>query len=302
MWPCSPRSTSMSLLVQYLFVGLATGSIYALVALGLVLLYRTSRVLNFAHGDLATFGAFVCFTLLTTFRLPFPEALAGALLTAAAIGASFFFLILRPARESTLLGRVVITLGLALVLNGAIIQIWGAGIHAFPFPLSDTRVYQLGSVVVSQISLGSLLVGLALMAALYVLIQRTRLGLAMRAVSQNLVAAQVLGIPARRIFGLTWALASALGTAAGILLAPTALLDPFMMLDPFLKGFAAAVLGGIDSMPGAAIGGLLLGAIEAVFGGYVSVRFKTTLAFGIIVAVLMVRPEGLFGRELRRRV
>jgi branched-chain amino acid transport system permease protein len=292
----------MSLLVQYLFVGLATGSIYALVALGLVLLYRTSRVLNFAHGDLATFGAFVCFTLLTTFRLPFPEALAGALLTAAAIGASFFFLILRPARESTLLGRVVITLGLALVLNGAIIQIWGAGIHAFPFPLSDTRVYQLGSVVVSQISLGSLLVGLALMAALYVLIQRTRLGLAMRAVSQNLVAAQVLGIPARRIFGLTWALASALGTAAGILLAPTALLDPFMMLDPFLKGFAAAVLGGIDSMPGAAIGGLLLGAIEAVFGGYVSVRFKTTLAFGIIVAVLMVRPEGLFGRELRRRV
>ncbi|HVH32443.1 MAG TPA: branched-chain amino acid ABC transporter permease, partial [bacterium] len=134
------------------------------------------------------------------------------------------------------------------------------------------------------------------------LVQHTRIGLAMRAVSQHLIAAQVLGIPARRIFVLTWGLAALLGAAAGILLAPTALLDPFMMLDPFLKGFSAAVLGGIDSMPGAAIGGLLLGLLEALFGGYVSVRFKTTLAFGIIIAVLIIRPEGLLGREFRRRV
>ncbi len=292
----------MELLAQYVVGGLATGSIYSLVALGIVLLYRTSRVLNFAHGDLATFSAFVCFTLLTQVHLPFGVAVAGAMAAAAAIGAGFFFLILRPAKEATLLGRVVITLGFALVLSGAMIRLWGADIRPFPFPLSETRVYRIGGVVISQISLGSLAAGLVLMAGLYLLVQHTRLGLAMRAVSQHLVAAQVLGIPARRIFALTWALAAGLGAAAGILLAPTALLDPFMMLDPFLKGFSAAVLGGIDSMPGAAAGGLLLGVIEAVFGGYVSVRFKTTLAFVIIIAVLIIRPEGLFGREFKRRV
>jgi len=218
------------------------------------------------------------------------------------VGAAFFFLVIRPAKEATLLGKIVITLGLALILQGATAVFWGTDTKIMPFPLSDTKVYRLGEVVISQISLGSFAVGLVLMAGLYVLVQRTRVGLAMRAVSQDMVAAQVLGIPVRRIFALTWGLASALGAAAGILLAPVTLLDPYMMLDPFLKGFAAAVLGGIDSMPGAAVGGLLLGVVEALFGAYVSVKFKTTLAFLIIIAVLVIRPEGLLGREYKRRV
>jgi len=292
----------VELLAQYVVGGLSTGSLYALVALGIVLLYRSSRVLNFAHGDLATFATFVAFTLLTTFRLPFTIASAGSLATAAVAGAAFYFLILRPARDSTLLGTIVITLGLALVVNGAVVQIWGADTKVFPFPLSDTKVYRIGSLVISQVSIGSVFAGLVLMGLLYVLVQRTRVGLAMRAVSQNLVAAQALGIPAKRIFALTWGLASALGAAAGILLAPVTFLDPFMMVDPFLKGFAAAVLGGIDSMPGAVVGGLLLGVAESVFGGYVSVKFKTTLAFLVIILVLVVRPEGMLGREYRRRV
>ena len=292
----------MDLFAQYGVVGLATGSLYALVALGIVLLYRTSRVLNFAHGDLATFATFICYTFLTQLRVPFGLAVAATFATAVVIGGGFYLLILRPAREATLLGRVIITLGFALVLNGVAVHLWGADIRPFPFPLSDARVYRLGGVIISQISVGTTAAALVLMAALYGLVQHTRVGLAMWAVSQHLVAAQVLGIPARRIFVLTWGLAAVLGAAAGILLAPTALLDPFMMLDPFLKGFSAAVLGGIDSMPGAVIGGLLLGLLEAVFGGYVSVQFKTTLAFGIIIAVLIVRPEGLLGREFHRRV
>lgn len=292
----------MELLAQYTVGGLAAGSLYALVALGIVLLYRTSRILNFSHGDMATFGTFIAFSLLTTYRLPFPLASVGSLLASAIIGALFFFLVLRPAKEATLLGRIVLTLGFALVLNGAALQIWGANINVFPFPLSDTKVYHLGNLVVSQISIGSFLVALVLMGAMYLLMQHTKLGLAMRAVSQNLVAAQVLGVPAKRVFAITWGLAAALGAAAGILLAPVTLLDPFMMLDPFLKAFSAAVLGGIDSMPGAVVGGLLLGVIEALFGGYVSVRFKTTLAFLIIILVLTIRPEGLLGREFKRRV
>ncbi len=292
----------MELLAQYTIGGLATGSLYALVALGIVLLYRSSRILNFAHGDLATFATFIAFTLLTTYHLPFGLAAAGSLAAAALLGVTFYLLVLRRAKEATLLGTIVVTLGLSQVLSGAMVLRWGADTKVFPFPLSDTTVYRVGNLVVSQLSVGSFLVGLLLMAGLYLLVQHTKAGLAMRAVSQHLVAAQVLGIPAKRVFALTWGLASALGAAAGILIAPAALLDPFMMLDPFLKGFAAAVLGGIDSLPGAMVGGLLLGVAEALFGGYLSLRFKTTLAFLIIIGVLILRPEGILGREYRRRV
>lgn len=288
-------------LLQYAVGGLATGSLYALVALGIVLLYRSSRVLNFAHGDMATLATFIAFTLLAR-ALPFPIAIAASLAAAAALGAVFFFVILRPARESTLLGRIVITLGFALLLSGVMQLVWGSETQTFPFPLSDTRVYRVGEVIISQMNLGTITAGVALMALLYVLVQRTKIGLAMRAVAQDAAAAQALGIPARRIHALTWGLASALGGAAGILLAPVVYLDPFMMLDPFLKGFAGAVLGGMDSLPGAVVGGFLLGVAESIFAGYVSFKFKTTLAFAVIILVLMVRPEGLLGREYHRRV
>jgi branched-chain amino acid transport system permease protein len=288
-------------LLQYVVAGLTTGSLYALVALGIALLYRSSRVLNFAHGDLATFATFVAFSLLLR-ALPFGVAVGTSLVAAALLGAAFFFFVLRPAKESTLLGRIVVTLGFALLLSGTMQLVWGSETQRFPFPLSDAPVLRFGEVVISELSLGTIVAGVVLMALMYVLVQRTRVGLAMRAVAQNAGAAQALGIPARRIYGLTWGLASALGGAAGVLLAPAVYLDPFMMLDPFLKGFAGAVLGGMDSLPGAVLGGFLLGVAETVFAGFVSFKFKTTLAFGIILLVLLVRPEGLLGREYRRRV
>ena len=260
----------MTNLAQYVVGGLATGSLYALVAIGIALLYRSSRVLNFAHGDQATLATFIAFSLLGGgFRfhlnLPFGVAVAVSLVAAAIVGASFFFFVLRPAKESTLLGKIVMTLGFALLLSGVMQLVWGADTQTFPFPLSVTKVYRLGGVVISQTDLGTIFIGLVLMAAMYVLVQRTKVGLAMRAVSQDVAAAQALGIPARKIYAATWGLASALGGAAGILLAPVVYLDPFMMLDPFLKGFAGAVLGGIDSLPGAVLGGFLLGVAEAVF-------------------------------------
>lgn len=287
--------------MQYLVGGLATGSLYALVALGVVLLYRSSRVLNFAHGDIATLGTFVAFTLIGL-KLPFSLAVAGGLAAAALVGALFFFLVLRPAKEASLLGKIVLTLGLALVLSGIVQVVWGTDTLVFPFPLSDIRVYRFGQVVVSETNLGTIVIGIVLMTLLYVLVQGTKVGLAMRAVAQGADAAQALGIPARRIYALTWGLAAALGGAAGVLLAPVVYLDPFMMLDPFLKGFAAAVMGGMDSLPGAVLGGFLLGIAESVFAGYVSFKFKTTMAFAVIILVLLVRPEGLLGRVYHRRV
>ncbi len=291
----------MSLLLQYVANGLAAGSLYALVALGVVLLYRSSRVLNFAHGDLATLGVFVAFTGLAR-GWPYPVALGAGLVGTALVSAAFYRLLIRPVRQATALSLVITTLGFALLLSGLMVWIWGTDTKVFPFPLSEVRVYRLGGVVVSELSAGSLAVGLLLVAALSLVVQKTRLGLAMRAVAQNPVAAQLLGVPAGRVLAATWAVAGGLGAAAGMLLAPAVLLDPFMMLDPFLKGFAAAVLGGMDSLPGAVLGGVVLGVAESVFAGYVSVKYKATLAFVVIVAVLLAKPEGLLGRPFHRRV
>jgi branched-chain amino acid transport system permease protein len=293
----------MDKLLQYALTGLSAGSLYALVALGIVLIYRSTRVLNFAHGDVATLATFVAFSLLSR-QQPFVVALAGSLATGAAVGIAFYFVVLVRAqrRGANLLGMVILTLGLALVIQGVVVYLWGAEPTSLPFPISDTKTYRLGAVIVSQLSLATMAAGLAGSLLLYLLVQKTRLGLAMRATSENVMAAQTLGIPTRLVLGLAWGVASALGVVAGIFLAPALLLDPFFMLDPFLKGFAAAVLGGLNSLPGAVVGALLLGVAESLTGAYVTIAFKNTLAFVIIIVVLLVRPEGLLGKEFKERV
>lgn len=293
----------MDKLLQYSLTGLSAGSLYALVALGIVLIYRSTRVLNFAHGDVATLATFVAFTLLSN-AFPFWLAVVGSLAVGAAVGIAFYFVVLIPAqrRNANLLGMVILTLGLALVIQGVVVYLWGAEPVSLPFPISDTRTYNVGPVVVSQLSLATMAAGLVGSALLYLLVQRTRLGLAMRATSENVMAAQTLGIPTRLVLGISWGVASALGVVAGVFLAPALLLDPFFMLDPFLKGFAAAVLGGLNSLPGAVVGALILGVAESLAGAYITIQFKNTLAFVIIIIVLLVRPEGLLGKEFKERV
>jgi branched-chain amino acid transport system permease protein len=290
-------------LLQYMLTGVSAGSLYALVALGVVLVYRATRVLNFAHGDIATVATFVSFSLLSR-AYAFPLAVAAGLVVGAAVGVAFYFGVLVPAQRqgSNLLGMVILTLGLALILQGVVVYVWGAEPVSLPFPISDTKTYSLGPVVVSQLSLATMTAGLVGSLLLYLLVQRTRLGLAMRATSENIMAAQTLGIPTRLVLGVSWAVASALGVVAGIFLAPALLLDPFFMLDPFLKGFAAAVLGGLNSLPGAVVGAMLLGVAESLAGAYLTIQFKNTLAFLSIIVVLLVRPEGLFGKAFKERV
>jgi branched-chain amino acid transport system permease protein len=289
--------------LQYSLTGLSAGSLYALVALGVVLIYRSTRVLNFAHGDVATLGTFVAFSLLSN-KFSFPVALVLSLAAGAAVGITFYFVVLVKAqrRGANLLGMIILTLGLALIIQGLVVWKWGAEPVALPFPISDTKTYKMGAVVVSQLSLATMAAGLVGSLLLYLLVQRTRLGLAMRATSENVMAAQTLGIPTRMVLSVSWGVASALGVVAGIFLAPALLLDPFFMLDPFLKGFAAAVLGGLNSLPGAVLGALILGVAESLTGAYLSIQFKNTLAFVIIIVVLLIRPEGLLGKEFKERV
>jgi branched-chain amino acid transport system permease protein len=293
----------MERFLQYALSGLSAGSLYAMVALGLVLIYRSTRVLNFAHADMATVGTFIAFSMITS-GMPFWLAFAMAIVAGAAVAVVFYFAALVPAQRkgASHLGQVILTLGLALILQGLTIHQWGAEPDRLPFPLSDTRVWQVGPVFVSELSLGTLAAAAAASLVLYLITQKTRLGLAMRATSENLQAAQTLGIPTRGVLAFAWGVAAALAVVAGVFLAPVLLLDPFFMLDAMFKGLAAAVLGGLNSLPGAVLGGLLLGVAEALGGAYVSLEFKTSLAFILIVAVLLVRPEGLLGKEFQERV
>lgn len=200
------------------------------------------------------------------------------------------------------MGQIILTLGLGLILQGGIIYFGGTEPKTFPFPLSDAKTYKFGKLIIDQLSLGTLAIGILISLLFYILIQMTKVGLAMRATSENLQAAQTLGIPTRKILALSWGLASVLGVIAGMFLAPALLLDPFFMLEPFLKGFAAAILGGLNSLPGAIVGGLILGVAESLAGAYVSVAFKNTFAFLVIILVLLIRPEGLLGEEFKERV
>lgn len=293
----------MDRFLQYLLAGLAAGSLYALVALGLVLVHRAARVLNFAHGDVAMLGTFTAFALMRA-GLPFWGALPLALLAGAAVAVAFQVLALQPAQRkgATALGQVILTVGLSLIVQGFSLFKWGAEPDTFPFPLSDTKTWKLGPVYLSELAMGTLVTAAVVAILLWLLTHRTRLGLAMRACSENQPGAQTLGIPTRAVLAFSWGVAAAIGVLAGVFLAPVLLLDPFFMIEPLFKGFAAAVLGGLDSLPGAILGGLILGVAESLFGAYVAIEFKSTFAFTLIVVVLLARPEGLLGKRFQERV
>lgn len=293
----------MERFIEFTVTGLSTGSIYALVALGLALIYRTTRVLNFAHGDFATAGTFIAFTLLTM-NFPMYGAAILGLLAGGLLAVVFYFGILVPAqrREATHLGQIVLTLAMGLMIQGPVLYFGGTQPHSFPFFLDEFTIYKIAGAPINQLTLGTLIIALVACGIFYALVQRTKLGLAMRATSENLQAAQTLGIPTRQILALSWGFAAAMGVLAGLFLAPALVLDPFFMLDPFVKGFAAAILGGLNSLPGAIVGGLILGLGEAWAAQFVSIAFKNTLAFLIIILVLLVRPEGLLGEEFIERV
>lgn len=290
------------MLPQLIVGGLAIGACYALIALAMVIIYKTSEVLNFAQGEMAMLSTFVAFTLLSERGVPFPWAIALTLAFSLVLGLMADFLFLRPAKNPTVLGLIVITLGLEMILYGFAGWKWGPDQRSLPFPISNVEVYQVGAVAISKVSVWIFLTALGIMGLLFIFFTYTKLGVAMKATQQNPIAARIMGIPTKKILSLTWVLSSMIGTVAGILIASTYPLDVNMMMDPMMKAFAGAVMGGMTSLPGAVLGSELVGVIENIFGGYVSLEFKSVVAFAIIVLVLCVRPSGLLARHYVKKV
>lgn len=288
--------------LQLLVSGLSFGSLYALIALAMVIIYKTSEVPNFGQGEMAMISTFVAYALLVTHDYSFAISFVGALIFAAVLGVFLEFVFLRRAKDPNILSLILITLGFQMILYGLASWKWGADQKDLPFPVSDFDVINLGPAVLSYLNIATLLIALVLMLILFVFFKYTKVGIAMKATQQNAMAARINGIRTNRILSITWAMSSIIGAVAGILLAPIATLDPNLMLDPLIKGFAAAVLGGMTTLVGAALGGYILGVIENLFGGYVSLEFKSIVAFMIIVVVLCFKPSGLFARHYVRKV
>ncbi len=293
----------MDALARQIANGLAVGTLYGLMALGLVLIYKTADVVNFGHGDMAAFSTFLGYTLLVLWRWPTLPALIVTLLLAAVLGVLVEGLVLRPARarQAPVLALVVVTLGIAQVLNGSIGALWGRQVKSLP-PLVVGPPLRLGDVIVTREQLFNLGVGLTLALALFLFFRLSKYGIALRAVAQNPVAARLMGIGVNRMLAMAWGLGAGLGAVAGLLIAPATFLEPDTMNFVLIRAFAAAVLGGFTSLPGAMLGGLLLGVLENLVAGYIGTELKAAFAFALIVLVLAVRPAGLLGRVTPRKV
>ena len=287
--------------LQMLVNGITMGSSYALLGVAMVIIYKASEVPNFAQGEMALITTYFAYMLLHSFGVSFVSAFVLALLFSFVLGAFLEFAILRRAKNPNILGMIVITIGLEMVLMGLVSWKFGAEQKAMPFPISPYDSLFIGDIFISVLELVTLGVALAVMAGLFLFFRYSTWGVAMKATQQNPSAARLMGIRTNRILMGTWGLSSFVGGLAGILIAPT-IMQPYMMWSPLLKGFAAAVMGGMTSLPGAVFSAFLLGIVENLFGGYVSIEFKSVVAFAVIVLVLCIKPSGLFARHYVKKM
>jgi branched-chain amino acid transport system permease protein len=291
--------------IQQIVSGLATGGVYASLALALVLIYRSMEALNFAQGEMAMFSTFIAWALITVLHVNYYAAFAITIAIALAGGVLIERVVIRPVEKAPPLTVVLVTLGLFFVINGTAGLIWGYVIKPFPGPPGFPET----SLSVGGVSLGIqdlFLIGVVvfLLIILYALFQYTKLGLAMRSAALYPETSRLLGVRTSWMLALGWGLAAGVGAVSGMLIAPIEFLDPNLMQPVLLYAFAAAVLGGIENPLGAVVGGFVVGVLLALIGTYVPGARDLRLVFGlvIIVAVLMLRPGGLFGRAHLARV
>ncbi|MEX0786132.1 MAG: branched-chain amino acid ABC transporter permease [Dehalococcoidia bacterium] len=300
----APPWSDPSLFAQQVLSGIASGSGFAILALAIVLIYRSTSILNFAQGEMAMFSTFLAWTFMT--RMDFWPAFFLAIIVAMAIGASLELFILRRVEQAPVLNSLIVTLGLFTMFNGLALWIWGSQPKGFgPFSVFSGQAVCVSDICIGRASLGILAGGGVIMVLLYALFQFTKVGLAMRATAQNRLASQLVGIPVGRMLTLGWALSAGAGAVAGLLISQNFGLTTSTFLPILLFAFAAAVVGGLDSPVGAIAGGLLIGVVRNMAGTYVPSDVGSvdlTVAFVVIVLVLMLRPTGIFGRGVARRV
>jgi branched-chain amino acid transport system permease protein len=286
--------------LQLTLNGLAVGCIYGLVALGFVLIYKSTELVNFAQGDLLMLGAFVCYMAVVWWGLDYWLAFAIAVVTTAIFGAILDMTILRRVIGQPQFAVVVLTIGLGSIFRTFASITWGSEIYTLPTPFGG--VWKLGGVTLSHQYLSIIVGTLLLCGLLYAFFNFTRIGIAMQATSQNQLAAYYMGIPVKMIFSLIWAISAGVATAAGVLLAPVTLIDINMGLAVALKAFAAAVMGGFGSIPGALVGGIIIGLIELYSRVSLPEGFKDTMPYVVLLIMLWIRPQGLFGTLGRKNV
>lgn len=288
--------------VQLVISGVAQGCIYGLIALGFVLIYKATETVSFAQGELMMLGAFCGLALLTVLGFPYWLSVPCAVLAMAIFGFGVERVVIRPILGQPAFSIVMLTIGLSYVARGLVTMIptIGTETHTLPVPYKD-GVWKLGTLVLNVEQMVVIAATAALCAGLYALFRFTKLGIAMQASSQNQLAAYYMGIPVQRLNGLVWGLAAAVAAIAGLLLAPITFVHANMGFIG-LKAFPAAVVGGFGSLPGAIVGGLIIGIVEALSGFYLPEGFKDIAAYVVVLLMLMVRPNGLFGERLRKKV
>ena len=286
--------------IQQLVGGVALGCVYGLIALGFVLIYKATEVVNFAQGDLMMLGGFFAFTFITQLGMNYWVGLPLTVLAMAAFGALVERVVVRPILGYPQFSIVMVTIGLGFLLRSVAGMIWGTDDLQIETPFSG-GVARLGALVLGEDKLSVIVATILLCLALWIYFNKTRMGVAMQATSQNMLGAYYMGIPVKRAFSLIWAISAAVAGFAGVLLAPIAFIHTNVGFLG-LKAFPAAVLGGFGSIPGALAGGIVIGVVETLSGFYLPEGFKDVAAYILLLVVLLVRPEGLFGLNLHKKV
>ena len=288
--------------LQVLISGISQGCIYGLIALGFVLIYKATEAVNFAQGELMMLGAFAGLAVASYFGMPYWVVLLVAVAVLAVFGFLTERLILRPILGQPAFAIVMVTIGVGYTARGLITMIpsIGTDTHVLEVPFKDKMV-AIGGLTIGMEHVVIIATSIVLCALLFGLFRYTRIGIAMQAASQNQLAAHYMGIPVKRLNGLIWATSAAVAAVAGILLAPITFVHVNMGFIG-LKAFPAAVIGGFESLPGAIIGGLIIGIVESLAGFYLPEGFKDVAAYVVVLAMLMVKPNGLFGEKIRKRV
>ncbi len=288
-------------LIQQIVSGVALGCVYGLIALGFVLIYKATEIVNFAQGDLMMLGGFFAFTFIAIVGLNYWIGFGMAIIAMAAVAMLAERVLIRPILGNPQFSIVMATIGLGYFTRSIAGMVWGTDDLKFQTPFSS-GVLRIGDLVLAHDKLSVIVATIILCIALYLFFNRTKLGTAMRATSENMLAAYYMGIPVKRVVAMVWAISAAVATCAGVLLAPITFVHSNVGLALGLKAFPAAVLGGFGSIPGAVVGGIVIGVIESLAGFYLPEGWKDAAPHIVLLTVLMVRPEGLFGVYLAKKV